>query len=315
MSRAFVAGGMPGTRGRPTVLVAGASGYLGRHLVAEYKARGWRLRALVRSREAARRAGLDPDDVLLSPATDPSRLSGVMDGVDLVVSALGITRQRDGLSYRAVDFRANANLLDEALAAGVKRFAYVHVLNAEAMAGVPLVDAKRAFVVRLARAPIPATVVCPSGFFSDVEAVLDMADSGRVWLFGDGGRRLNPIHGADLASAMADAIDDGRNRLDIGGPNILSQRALAELAFAAIGRPARITCLPDAMRRIALRALAISVPVSHAGPARFFLTAMGLDMVAHPYGTRHLADHFATVLHARCSTPEDDPAACPARNV
>ena len=50
MSGACVAGGMKGTRGRPTVLVAGASGYLGRHLVAEYKARGWQVRALVRSR-------------------------------------------------------------------------------------------------------------------------------------------------------------------------------------------------------------------------------------------------------------------------
>ena len=189
------------------------------------------------------------------------------------------------------------------------------VLNAEAMAGVPLVNAKRAFVERLARAPIPVTVVCPSGSFPDTEAVLDMAASGRVWLFGNGGRRLNPIHGADLASAMADAIDEGRERLDIGGPDILSQRALAELAFAAIGRPARITCLPDALRRIALRALAISPPVSPAGPARFFLTAMGLDMVAHPHGTRHVADHFATVLHARRSTPEDDPAACPARDL
>lgn len=141
-----------------------------------------------------------------------------------------------------------------------------------------------------------------------------MALSGRVWLFGDGGKRLNPIHGADLASAMADAIHEGRDRLDIGGPDILSQRGLAELAFAAIGRPARITCLPDALRRIALRALALAAPTGAGGPARFFLTAMGLDMVAHPHGTRHVADHFATIMHARRSTPEDDPAACPARN-
>lgn len=310
MSRAHAHDPMQGARGRPTVLIAGASGYLGRHLVAEYKARGWRVRALVRSTEAARRAGLDPGDVRLAPATDPARLSGVMDGVDLVVSALGITRQRDGLSYRAVDFRANANLLDEALAAGVKRFAYVHVLNAECMAGVPLVDAKRAFVERLSRARIAATVVCPSGFFPDVEAILDMALSGRVWLFGDGGKRLNPIHGADLATAMADAIDEGRDRLDIGGPDILSQRGLAELAFAAIGRPARVTGLPDALRRIALRALALAAPTGAGGPARFFLTAMGLDMVAHPHGTRHIGDHFAIVLNARRNMPDDKTAVC-----
>ncbi|WP_239520708.1 hypothetical protein [Pseudooceanicola aestuarii] len=44
-----------------------------------------------------------------------------MDGVNLVVSALGITRQKDGLGYREVDFGADMNLLREAETAGVGR--------------------------------------------------------------------------------------------------------------------------------------------------------------------------------------------------
>ena len=68
-----------------------------------------------------------------------------LEGADLVVSALGITRQRDGLSYRDVDYQANANLLGEALRAGVPRFGYVRVLHAEQMLHVPLVRAKHDF--------------------------------------------------------------------------------------------------------------------------------------------------------------------------
>ena len=48
---------------------------------------------------------------LNTKATHPESLAGVMDGVDVTVSALGITRQVDGLTYYDVDHQANVNLL------------------------------------------------------------------------------------------------------------------------------------------------------------------------------------------------------------
>ena len=119
------------------VMIAGATGYLGRFLCAEYQRRGWQVTALVRS--SASGAKLCADTTVTAEATQPETLKGVMQGVDLVVSALGITRQTDGLSYWDVDFQANLNLLDAALESGVQHFGYVHVLNADRMADVPLV--------------------------------------------------------------------------------------------------------------------------------------------------------------------------------
>jgi uncharacterized protein YbjT (DUF2867 family) len=271
------------------VLVAGATGYLGRFLCAEYARRGHHVTALVR--DAARARGL-ADVLVEAEATRPEALAGVMDGIDLVVSALGITRQTDGLSYAEVDHQANLNLLREAEAAGVGRFAYVHVLHADAMAGVPLVDAKALFVEALRASEIRATVIAPTGYFSDMGDVLAMARAGRVWLFGDGARRLNPIHGADLACAIADATEAGLSWAEIGGPEIMTQDEIARAAFEALGRPARITHLPDALRRAAL-AVSPALPRRVSGPARFFLTALGLDMVAPRHGTRRLRDQFA----------------------
>jgi uncharacterized protein YbjT (DUF2867 family) len=273
------------------VLVAGATGYLGRFLCAEYARRGHHVTALVR--DASRAAGL-ADLSVEAEATRPETLRGIMDGVDLVVSSLGITRQADGLAYREVDYRANLNLLREAEAAGARRFAYVHVLNAKAMAGVPLVDAKSAFVEALQASDMPATVIAPTGYFSDMGEIFEMARQGRVWLFGDGTQRLNPIHGADLAMAVADATDAGRGWADVGGPDVMTQDEIARAAFAALGTEPRITHLPDALRRAALSALPI-LPRRISGPARFFLTALGMDMVAPRFGTRRLADHFATL--------------------
>ena len=277
------------TNPAPTVLIAGATGYLGRFLVSECARRGWQVRALVR-----RAAELEAQ-IVRAEATRPETLSGIMDRVDLVISALGITRQQDGLSYRDVDYQANLNLLEEAERAGVPRFAYIHVLNADRMAHVPLVAAKSAFVARLQASPLASTVIAPSGYFSDMGDFLAMARAGRAWLFGSGQHRLNPIHGADLAAATARAIEAGRDWFDVGGPEVFTHEALARLAFDALDRPARITRLPDALRRLSLRLLPWLTPARIHGPALFFLSAMGGDMVGACHGTRRLADHFRSM--------------------
>lgn len=274
-----------------TVLIAGATGYLGRHLCAEYERRGWYVLALVR--DAARAGALSAGSLVEAQATAPETLGGIMAGVDLVVSALGITRQADGLDYMDVDYQANVNLLEEAERAGVKRFAYVHVLNADKMPDVPLVAAKAAFVDRLWASPLESTIIAPSGYFSDMADFLAMARAGRVWLFAPGTHRINPIDGADLAAATADAIEAGRDWLDVGGPDIFTHDELATLAFRALGKRPRMVHLPDALRRVALVLLPRVAPRRISGPTRFFLTAMGEDMVGEPRGTRHLADHFA----------------------
>jgi len=277
-----------------TVFIAGATGYLGRYLCAEYRSRGWQVVALVR--DAVRAAGLDADRLVEAEATRPETLKGTMDGADLVISALGITRQADGLGYHEVDYQANINLLREAQHATVQRFAYIHVLNAGKMQGVSLADEKAAFVSALQAADIASTVIAPSGYFSDMADFLAMARSGRVWLFGAGTHRINPIDGGDLAAATADAIAEERDWLNVGGPETFTHSELAALAFKAVGRPVKITRLPDSFRKAALRLLPWLTPRRIHGPAQFFLTALGIDMVGEPRGTRRLGDHFADLV-------------------
>lgn len=275
-----------------TVFIAGSTGYLGNYLVTEYRRRGWQVRALVRNAKQARSMGLAADELIEAEATQSDTLIGHLDGVQLVVSSLGITRQKDGLSYREVDYQANLNILQEALKARVPHFAYVHVLNASQMTDVPLVAAKQAFVDKLQQASISSTVIAPSGYFSDMSDFLAMAKAGRAWLFGSGQLRLNPIHGEDLATAIADATAENKTWLDIGGPDIFSHRELAELAFSSLGKTAKITCIPDVFRRMALRFLPRFSPPTVSGPAQFFLSAMGLDMVGEQHGSQHLSEHF-----------------------
>ena len=96
------------------VLVVGATGYLGTELVHAAKRAGHEVRALARDPS---RLAADVNEVVVAEATNPDSLAGICDGVDVVISALGITRQRDGLTYEDVDYAANRNVLNEALKA------------------------------------------------------------------------------------------------------------------------------------------------------------------------------------------------------
>lgn len=274
------------------VLVAGATGYLGRFAVKAFKAKGYWIRALGRS--AAKLAPVEEyaDELFIGDVTDPDSLSGLCDGIDIVFSSVGITRQKDGLSYMDVDYKANRTLLTMAEAAGVSRFMYVHVLNAEKLGHVAMVQAKQAFVDELKRSSLDHTVVCPTGFFSDMEEFLSMARSGRVYLFGDGSNRINPIHGADLAEVCADALERAENQIDVGGPEVFTYRQIAELAFDVLEQRVKITCIPKPLVSAIVGAVRWLTPAKVYGPVQFMASVMTMDVIGQPRGQRRLVDHF-----------------------
>lgn len=274
------------------VLVAGATGYLGRFMVEALRAKGYWVRALGRSRE--RLASVEPfaDDLFIGEVTDPSSLDGLCDGIDTVFSSVGITRQKDGLTYRDVDYQANRNLLTIAEASGVSKFMYVHVLNAEQLRDVAMIKAKQAFVDELKASAIAHTVICPTGFFSDMEEILSMARTGRVYLFGDGSNRINPMHGADLAEFCANAVESQKQQLDVGGPEVFTYLEIAALAFSALGTPEKTVRVPKWLIDGTVGVLRWLAPVRVYGPMQFLAAVMTMDVIGEKHGQRRLLEHF-----------------------
>ncbi|WP_051267640.1 SDR family oxidoreductase [Nakamurella lactea] len=293
------------------VLVAGATGYLGRHLVRALVDAGCRVRVLVRRPEQATTfpGGVD---AFVGQVTDPATLSGVTDGVDVVFSALGITRQRGGGKYLDVDYRGNLALLRLAEKAGVARFVYVSVLHGRELRGtVRLAAAKEKFVDALDASPVSSVVVRPTGYFSDMGEFLTMAGRGTVSLIGDGQLRINPISGRDVAAACIEAAASTATDVQIGGPDVLSYEAIARAAFAAHGTAPRIRHLPRGLVVAAVRVLARCTPEHVYGPLQFLIAVMTHEMTAPPTGSDHLANFFArqTVASGEASTAHDAPTA------
>jgi nucleoside-diphosphate-sugar epimerase len=138
-----------------TTLVAGATGYLGRHLVAELHRNGHTVRAAVRDRgraEAPGRWGAPAlaglvDEWAVGDVTDPGFTRDLASGTDRVVSALGVTRQK--VDPWEIDNLANLAILRSALEAGSRSFAYVGVLGGD-RCPADVTRAKSAFAQTLA---------------------------------------------------------------------------------------------------------------------------------------------------------------------
>ncbi len=272
------------------VLVAGATGYLGQYLVKELKERGFWVRVLIRKEDQKEKFN-NVDDFFLGQITEPDSLKGVTNNIDWIFSTIGITRQKDGLTYMDVDYQGNSNLLKEALIDGVKSFQYISAINGDKLRYLKIFEAKERFVDKLRSSGINYCVLRPNGFFSDMRDFLNMAKGGRVYLFGDGNFKLNPIHGEDLAKVCVDSMVKGIEEDTVGGMDILSQNELAELALKAWEKPIKISHLPDWTRRFIIWLLRTFTSSITYGPIEFFLTAMADDNIASQFGTKKL-EHF-----------------------
>jgi uncharacterized protein YbjT (DUF2867 family) len=279
---------------RKRVVIAGATGYLGRYLVKSAHARGYRVRALVRSESRLGDARQACDEVFVGEATRPDTLSGLCDGASFVVSSLGNRTFARKPTCFEVDYKGNMNILARAREAGVSQFVFVSVLHgAEVRKLVPQFEARERVVDALREDPMPWTIIRPSGYFNDMAEMFDMAERGRVWVPG-GGARFNPIHGADLAEVCINALDNTAahaREIQAGGPDVLTMREIGELAFDTLGKPPRISAIP----LWTLTGIGKLIRPFNINLASFILMMSTLatgDFRCDAYGTHRLCDFF-----------------------
>jgi uncharacterized protein YbjT (DUF2867 family) len=273
------------------VLVAGASGHLGRALVGELRGRGHEVRALVRDASRAPEA----DEVVVADAA-AGPLDDAVAGADAVFSVLGGTSRVDRgprTSFEKLDTVPNLNLLRAAERLHVTRFAYVSLLNGEQLRDNPYAGAHEAVVDALRASDVPATIVRANGFFSAYDELLDMARKGRARIVGDPDAKSNPIHDADLAAACADALEAGADAVAVGGPETLTRREELELVNDAVGRGRTAKRMPDVVTRAGALLLRPIDP-RRAAMLDFVHRVCTMDMIGPAHGERTLGEYLRT---------------------
>lgn len=235
------------------VLVAGASGYLGRHVVAALKKKGYRVRALVRQRDPlwkrgtrlAPAVGAEVDEIVMADLTQPHTLQGVCHQIDYIISCVGSARSESRQSPEQLDHQGNRNLLIEAIRSGSpEKFIYVSLFDKHLPPDLPRLKAKQAFVQELQQSVMTSYIVQPNLLYPELLPLLYMAHRGRIWLPGSAARQLNPIHGADLATICVKGLIAKEKEIAVGGPATQSLEQWARLAFKVQKKPAHITAVP-----------------------------------------------------------------------
>lgn len=106
----------------PTVLVTGATGFLGSHVVAHLVLQGWRVTVLARSTSSWRwLEGLPVQRLEGDVAVSVPPL----EGFDAVVHAAGAVKALDLEAFRRVNVLGTRRVLEAAVAGGVRRFVQV----------------------------------------------------------------------------------------------------------------------------------------------------------------------------------------------
>jgi nucleoside-diphosphate-sugar epimerase len=241
----------------PAVVVSGAGGFLGGHLVRAFVARGWAVRALVRRPDAASL----PASVRIGQADLPDVLDETpLGGADVVVHAAWATRETDPARADRQNVHGTLRLLEAARRAGVGRVVFVSSVAAaldapnhygRSKAAVEaLLDPARDLVVR------PGTVLARGGggIFGLMRDLMRTVHV--VPLFGGGRQPLQTVHVDDVGEAIARAIERGvTGALNVAEPDPRSFRDVLRMTAARMGTRCLFVPLPFGPALAAVRAM------------------------------------------------------------
>ena len=236
---------------RPTYLIAGATGVIGRRLAAAFRGEGVHVRALVRDPERGR-AILGPDVDLFTADLDRAPdLTAAMDGVSVayfLVHMLG-----SGRDYARREVAAAEHFAKAAKAAGIERIVYLGGLGPDE-GGSPHLDSRHHTAEALRRWGPPLTYFRAAMIVGPHSESYELLRSiaGRLPALPDPGwirSRTQPIGIRDVVAYLRDAPDvpeSAGREIQIGGPDVMRHLdVIARFSEETGHRPALRVPLPD----------------------------------------------------------------------
>ncbi|MBV8882892.1 MAG: SDR family oxidoreductase [Chroococcidiopsidaceae cyanobacterium CP_BM_RX_35] len=230
-----------------TLLIVGATGTLGRQVVRRALDEGYKVRCLVRSFKKAAflkewGAELVPGDLC-----DPESLPPALDGITVVIDA-ATNRPTDSLSIRQVDWEGKVALIQAAKAAGVERFVFFSLLDAEDYPDVPLMEIKRCTELFLDEVGLNYTVLRLCGFMQGLisQYAVPILERQAVWVTGNSSP-IAYMDTQDIAkfAIRALAVPETENQtFPVVGPRAWSAEEIISLCERLSGQEARVTRMP-----------------------------------------------------------------------
>lgn len=255
------------------VLVTGATGFVGSHLVEALRRRDAEVTALVRSPGKATGLGGQGVRLVAGDLHDRAALKDAASGQAIVIHVAGLVAARGEGEFLRANRDGTANLLEAASLAGIGRFVLVSSMAAggPSALGRPLTGTEpprpvTAYgrsklaaeeIVRAGR--VPWTILRPPMVYGprdrEVLKVFRLARLGLGPVFGTGTQELSAVHGADLASALvASAVcPQAAGRLYYAcHPEMFTSAAFVRAVGDSVGRRVAIVRIPARIGAAAL---------------------------------------------------------------
>ena len=181
-------------------------------------------------------------------ATNPETLKGMCDGADMVISTVGLTGASTRFTAYDIDLKGNVNILNEAKAAGVKKFNYISVISCDEPGAdkVPMLHAKYLFEQELKKSGLEYIIHRPTGYFYDIAKVFKpYVDKGEMQLLkGYGKVKANVVDCPDFAKFIVDTMNESGKVYNVGGKETYTYEEMAAMCFDAAKKPLKIKWAP-----------------------------------------------------------------------
>ena len=279
------------------ILVTGASGFVGRHVVQRLAQQSpANVRAMVRNR--GRYSPPARVEVSEADVTRPDSLPAAVQGVDGLVHCAAITgdlKEPYKSAYEDVNHRGTEHLMAAAASAGVKRVVLVSGLGTRPAPDGTYMATRWGMEEAVRESGIPHVILQPSVQIGDgaefVAALARLARQSPVMPLLGGGRLVfQPIWVEDVVTCVEKAIEDDRllgRAIAIGGSEKVTFREVVQAICAALGKRRILAPLPLPIARLAARLMQVlpRPPLTPASMELFsFENATEIDAVDNNFG-------------------------------
>jgi NADH dehydrogenase len=228
------------------IFVTGATGFVGRAVIAALRGHGYAVRCLVRRGSELDLKGLEAIERVEGNILAPETLEPDMEGCDTVIHLVGIIREQPATlsTFERIHTQGTINVLDAAAATGIRRYVHMSALGARPGARARYHRSKWAAEEAVRASPIPWTIFRPSIIYGAGDAFVNMLAAmvrryPVVPVIGGGQHRLQPVSVEQVAEGFARAVEleaSVKQTYEVGGPDAVTMVRLLDLIGKTLGR-------------------------------------------------------------------------------